>query len=42
MITSLVVALVTVSIISLLLVGKPDQERSYAQTQITDVRKEMR
>ena len=36
MITSLVVALVTVSIISLSLVGKPDQERAYAQTQVTN------
>ena len=36
MITPLVVALVTVSIISFLLVGKPDQEQAYAQTQVTN------
>jgi hypothetical protein len=36
MITSLVVALVTVSIISFLLVGESDQEQVYAQTQGTN------
>ena len=39
MITPLVVALVTVSIISFLLVGKPDQEQAYTQTQGTNFTK---
>jgi hypothetical protein len=36
MITSLILALVTVSIISFLLVGESDQEQVYAQTQKTN------
>jgi hypothetical protein len=36
MITSLILALVTVSIMSYLLVGNPDQEQAYAQTQVTN------
>jgi hypothetical protein len=36
MITSLVVILVTVSVNSFLLVGKPDQEQAHAQTQGTN------